>query len=496
MTPTKNHGSLGDNIKVHFAGAENVDFSYVLHDAGVKYFLFTVLPFIMDQFDIKWGRITNAKHLDPWVEIPKWSNHTIMDSGLFTLMFGACKDIRPDEKFIRRYKDAICRFVNDNKAWNLTCVECDCQKLLGTELAWELRKQMREQLPNNRIINVFHFEDGKDGLDRLIDFSEYIAISVPELRIVKPKTYKQDTYQLARYIKDKKPDIDIHLLGCTERSMLKQCKFCTSSDSTTWQQINRYGGILGYKTREVKDEKVKEGWQHISKLLRELKIEPTDKRIYYYYFWLAGVLLKQEYTKAGVFAWIAIATIFANIFEAKNIMLFGLNLAAGHVMFGSVFLATDILSECYGKDVAKKGVWIGLFADIALIACSQLCRLYTPSLLDTADPSIQRLFSMSLRITSASAVMFFISNWCDVLLFAKLKQLTSSKYLWLRNNVATIVCNCLENFLFYILAFAGVFSMGQIVSMGLATCLLEIVIGVCDTPFLYLARKLKNADEL
>lgn len=207
------------------------------------------------------------------------------------------------------------------------------------------------------------------------------------------------------------------------------------------------------------------------------------------------LLAKKLFGKAGVLAWIAIATIFANIFEAKNIMLFGLNLAAGHVMFGSVFLATDILSECYGKETAKKGVWVGLFADVVLIALSQICRLYIPSALDSADSSIQRLFSMSLRITSASAVMFFISNWCDVLLFAKLKELTNGRFLWLRNNVATIVCNCLENFLFYILAFYPSFSMSQIMSMGFATCLLEIVIGVCDTPFLYLATHITSKEE-
>lgn len=200
------------------------------------------------------------------------------------------------------------------------------------------------------------------------------------------------------------------------------------------------------------------------------------------------LIAKKAFGKTGVYAWIAMATVFANIFEAKNMTLFGLNLAAGHVMFSSVFLATDILSECYGQHAAKKGVWLGLFADVCLIALSQLCRLYTPSGLDTADPAIQRLFTMSLRITSASAVMYFISNWCDVLLFSKIKELTSGKYLWLRNNVSTILCNCLENFLFYILAFGGVFTMSQIISMGLATCLLECVIGLCDTPFLYLAR--------
>lgn len=295
MITTKQHGSIGQNIKVHFAGAENVDFSTVLHDAGVNYFLFTVLPFIQDQFGIKWGRITNAKHLLPHVELPKISKHVIMDSGLFSIMFGACKNVNPDAAFLRNYKDAICRFINENKAYNLTCVECDCQKLLGVELAWELREQMRKQIPN-RIINVFHFEDGKNGLNKLIDFSEYIAISVPELRLVKPKTYKEDTYKLACYIKERKPEIDIHLLGCTERKMLQRCKFCTSADSTTWQQINRYGGILGKRTKNINKEKVRQEWPKIAKLLKQMNIEPTEKRLYYYY-WLAGHLLLREYNK-------------------------------------------------------------------------------------------------------------------------------------------------------------------------------------------------------
>ena len=208
------------------------------------------------------------------------------------------------------------------------------------------------------------------------------------------------------------------------------------------------------------------------------------------------IIAKKLFGKAGIIAWIAIATVFANIFEAKNMMLFGLNLAAGHVMFGSVFLATDILNEFYGNGAAKKGVLVGLFADISLIVFGTICRMYLPSALDTAGDSIQRLFTMSLRITSASAVMFFLSNWADVLIFAKMKQLTNGKHLWLRNNVATILCNCLENFLFYILAFYPAFSMSQILNMGLATCLLECIIGVADTPFLYLAKYLKHGDEV
>ncbi len=290
------HGSIGENVKVHFAGAENFEFAYMLHDAGVNYFLFTVLPFIADQFNVVRGGFTNCRERIAINELPKISNHVIMDSGLFSLMFGACKDVKPDEKFIRKWKDAIVNYVNENKAYNVTCVECDCQKLLGADLAWELRKQMREQLPNNKIINVFHFEDGRKGLESLIDFSDYIAISVPELRIVKPKTYREDVYALASHIKERKPNIDIHLLGCTQKDILEKCSWCTSADSTSWQQVNRYGRILGYHVSEIKNQKVLEGWDHTKKLLLELGIEPTDKRIYYYYYWMSGHLLKRQYT--------------------------------------------------------------------------------------------------------------------------------------------------------------------------------------------------------
>ena len=300
MTATKQHGSIGDNLKVHFAGSENMEFSYVLHDAGVNYFLFTILPFIMDQFDIRWGRITLLKDVFAYQELPKMANHIIMDSGLFSLMFGACKDVRPDEKFIRRYKDAIVNFVLENKLdKRIACVECDCQKLLGTDLAWELRTQMRDQIPNT-IINVFHFEDGKYGLDRMIEFSDYIAISVPELRIVKPKTYKEDTYRLASYIKEKKPEIDIHLLGCTETKMLKQCRFCTSSDSTSWVATNRYGRICRHNVNDLKQEKLDQVHDTIRRMVIQWGAEPTPTRITYLSnFWFAGHLLKYEYTRAA-----------------------------------------------------------------------------------------------------------------------------------------------------------------------------------------------------
>lgn len=238
---------FGRNLKVHFAGAEQIASYEAAMFAGVRYQLFTVFPFICKSFGLTGFPAIGIKDENDKIRMIKENiqnqSHTIMDSGLFTLMFGAHAGKR-DEAFIRKWTEELANFVNTNSI-KATCVETDCQKVLGVEQAWKMRYRLAELLPNNRIINVFHIEDGKSGLDRLIEYSNYIAVSVPELRIVygHGKKHENAVIRLADYIKNKKPQIDIHLLGCTAKTLLEKCNFCTSSDSTSWTSISRYGTV-------------------------------------------------------------------------------------------------------------------------------------------------------------------------------------------------------------------------------------------------------------
>lgn len=225
------------NLKVHFAAAENNNHFCELKAGGAKYLLFTVFPLICQKFGIKTVPYGN-EIVNTGKKIYDNTNHCIMDSGLFTLMFGSHKGNK-DEKFIEQWYNELLNYVH-TREYKGTCVEVDCQKVLGVAKAWEFRKKMKKELPNNRQINVFHKEDGQKGLDRMIEFSDYIAISVPELRFLGQKNY---TERIANYIKNKKPNIDIHLLGCTELKLLKNLSFCSSSDSTSWNSGVRYGLI-------------------------------------------------------------------------------------------------------------------------------------------------------------------------------------------------------------------------------------------------------------
>lgn len=202
------------------------------------------------------------------------------------------------------------------------------------------------------------------------------------------------------------------------------------------------------------------------------------------------------FKKEGVIAWVAIATVLANIITAKNAEIFGLSTAIGTVMFASVFLATDILSECYSKEDAKKAVYIGLLANVVLICSTQIALRYTPSAFDYADGAMQTLFALNLRISVSSALMYFISNLADVYLFNKIKDKMNGKALWLRNNVSTIVCNCVENFGFIGLAFWGIYDVKTILTIAISTSIIEMIVAILDTPFLYMAKELSKDKEV
>ena len=118
----------------------------------------------------------------------------------------------------------------------------------------------------------------------------------------------------------------------------------------------------------------------------------------------------------------------------------------------------------------------------------QLTLLFEPNEFDFVNDSMKTLFEFNLRVSLASLFMYIVSNYFDVILYAKLKKLK----LWQKNNICTILCNCLENFGFIFLAFYGIMSIEELLIVALSTSAIETLIALCDTPFLYLARKMNK----
>ena len=202
------------------------------------------------------------------------------------------------------------------------------------------------------------------------------------------------------------------------------------------------------------------------------------------------IIVEKFFKKEGLFVWVSIATIIANILVCKSIGIFNITTNLGNILFASSFLATDIMSEKYGAKESRKAIILGVVSQVIFVIMTQIGLLYTPAPEDLAQESMKGLFSINLRVSIASIVMYFVSNMADIYIFEKIKEKVPGK-LWLRNNVSTMICNSIENYLFSFLAFAGLMDITTILSIATLASVLEIVIAVCDTPFLYLSKKLK-----
>ena len=199
------------------------------------------------------------------------------------------------------------------------------------------------------------------------------------------------------------------------------------------------------------------------------------------------VLIEKLFKKEGLFVWIGISTIIANILVCKSVNFLGFTTSLGNVMFASNFLATDILCEKYSAKESRKAIILGVVSQLIFVVTTQLALAYIPSSEDLSHEAMLGLFSINLRVSIASVSMYFVSNMFDIYLFEKIKKKYPNK-LWLRNNVSTIISNCLENYIFSLLAFLGIFEIQTIIEIATVASVIEMIIALLDTPFLYLAR--------
>ena len=207
------------------------------------------------------------------------------------------------------------------------------------------------------------------------------------------------------------------------------------------------------------------------------------------------VLVDKFFGRKGLLALAPVLVIAANVGSSKiaELGIGDLTTTVGIPAFAAMFLLTDILNQKYSKKDAKLAVKLAVVGQILFLAIAGATMLYQPAVFDSAHNSIVGLFSINWRVTTASIVMFAISNFADVWLFDLLKRKNAP--LWVRNNVATIITNCLENFIFLGIAFIGTMPFEAIMTSALVASALEMGVAVLDTPFLYWSVKNKAIEE-
>jgi uncharacterized integral membrane protein (TIGR00697 family) len=208
---------------------------------------------------------------------------------------------------------------------------------------------------------------------------------------------------------------------------------------------------------------------------------------------LAIILSYGFFGKTGLYIWIPISTILANIQVLKMVDLLSIGVTLSNITYASSFLVTDILSENYGKKSARKAVFIGFFSLTATVIIMNIALNFKPNEFDFIQDSLKNIFSILPRIALASLIAYGASQLHDVWAYNFWKNLfPADKFLWLRNNASTMVSQLIDSILFTFIAFWGLLPQGEFIQILITTYLLKWIVAAIDTPFLYIAKYMYN----
>ncbi|HSX19733.1 MAG TPA: queuosine precursor transporter [Gammaproteobacteria bacterium] len=219
---------------------------------------------------------------------------------------------------------------------------------------------------------------------------------------------------------------------------------------------------------------------------------------------IAILALLRFYGAFGLYVYNALAIVLANIqvLRFTQYDTFTNPVALGTVLFTTTFFVNDVLTEHYGSDAAKRSVTLGFWAQVLVSACMILALGHPlPALIETSATlqeaqsnaiAMLQLFAPSLRILTASLIAYFSSQWLDIFIFSRLRNVTKGKFLWLRQNIAMFTSGIFDTFLFSFLAWM-VFSDTPITwhelffTYILSAQAMRFILNVAFTPLMYMS---------
>jgi uncharacterized integral membrane protein (TIGR00697 family) len=128
---------------------------------------------------------------------------------------------------------------------------------------------------------------------------------------------------------------------------------------------------------------------------------------------------------------------------------------AGVMFFPISYIIGDVLTEVYGYARARRVIWVGFGALIFMAFMSWVVVSLPPAEGWPGQAAYESVFGNSWRIVLASITAFWVGEFANSFVLARMKSLTGGRYLWTRTIGSTVVGQGLDSLIFYPLAFYG-----------------------------------------
>jgi len=179
--------------------------------------------------------------------------------------------------------------------------------------------------------------------------------------------------------------------------------------------------------------------------------------------------------------------IMANITAVKLMAVAGLILPAAVVIFPVSYIAGDVLTEVYGYSQARRVIWLGFFCNFVAVMIIWLTETLPPAPFWKGQAAYESILGYAPRLLTASFLAYLVGEFFNAYIMAKLKILTSGRWLWTRTLSSTLVGQGLDSVVFIGVAFVGTMPLKMLAFAVLTQWLVKVAYEAAATPLTYWA---------
>jgi uncharacterized integral membrane protein (TIGR00697 family) len=160
---------------------------------------------------------------------------------------------------------------------------------------------------------------------------------------------------------------------------------------------------------------------------------------------------------------------------------------AGLLFFPISYVFGDVLTEVYGYARARRVIWAGFAGLLFASVMASVVVALPPAPFWKNQDAYEIAFGTTWRIALASMFAYFCGEFANSYVLAKMKIMTSGRWLWTRTIGSTIVGEAVDSALFYPLAFynAGLMPNEILPAIMLAQFVGKVGVEVVFTPITY-----------
>ena len=164
-------------------------------------------------------------------------------------------------------------------------------------------------------------------------------------------------------------------------------------------------------------------------------------------------------------------------------------------LFPVTYIFGDILTEVYGYARSRRVIWAG-FAAVALASLTFTVVEWMPPADDwTGQEAYTTILGRVPRLAIAGLVAFWAGEFCNSFVLARLKVLTSGRWLWTRTLGSTVVGQAVDTTIFVLIGFWGILPPSAVWELILFGFVFKVSYETLATPVTYaIVNWLKRAE--